>query len=416
MQKKDVTKLTLPDTPGVYIFRNARRHILYVGKATSLRARVRSYFNTNISEGRGPLIVKMLEEAHTVDYQQTDSVLEALILEANLIKKHQPDYNTRDKDNKSFNYLVITNEDFPRVLVVRGRELFTTWKEKDAKYVFGPFPNGGALREAVGIVRKIFPFRDACLPAQADTPAPETQGNPKPCFNRQIGLCPGVCSGEVSQSEYATRARDIRMLFGGKKEALIRSLEKEMKAASKRQEFERAQAKKHQIFALKHLRETALLGSEYRVSAGDGSERIEAYDVAHISETSRVGVMTVIEDGEPQKSQYRKFSIRTAQKGDTAALEEILRRRLAHNEWRLPSIIVIDGGVAQKNSAQRVLDEFGYKIPLINVVKNERHRPERVVGNPALIEKWERQILQANAEAHRFAVAFHRGKRRKELR
>ncbi len=415
MQKKDVAKLKLPDTPGVYIFRDARRRILYVGKATSLRARVRSYFNTNISEGRGPLIVKMLEEARTVDYQQTDSVLEALILEANLIKKHQPNYNTKEKDNKSFNYLVITNEIFPRVLVVRGRELFTAWKEKDAKYVFGPFPSGSSLKEALTIVRKILPFRDSCLPAQAGTPASESTQS-KPCFNRQIGLCPGVCSGEISREEYASRIRDIRMLFSGKKDALIRTLEKEMKAAAKRQEFERAQEKKQQIFALQHLRETALLGSEYKVSSGGGTERIEAYDVAHISETARVGVMTVIEDGAPSKSQYRKFTIRTAEKGDIAALEEILRRRFEHNEWRLPSIMVLDGGVAQKNAAQRVLDEYGYKIPLVNVVKNERHRAARIVGNQPLIEKWEKQILQANSEAHRFAVTFHRNVRRKGLR
>ncbi|PCH91867.1 hypothetical protein COB18_00370 [Candidatus Kaiserbacteria bacterium] len=407
MNKKDVAKIKLPDTPGVYIFRGTRGKILYVGKATSLRARVRSYFNTDISSSRGGLIVKMLEEAKSVDYLETDSVLEALILEANLIKKHQPPHNTREKDNKSFNYLVITKEDFPRVLVVRGRELFGSWNEKDIQNVFGPFPKGGVLKEAITIVRKIFPFRDKCEPC--------SETSCKACFNQQIGLCPGVCSGAVSKVEYRKMIVHLRLLFEGKKEKLLTQLEREMKQQAKLEKFEKATEIKRKIFALKHIRETALLGSEYKVSAGDGGERIEAYDVAHISETARVGVMTVIVDSVPKKSQYRKFNIRTEKKGDIAALGEILRRRFEHNEWALPSIIVVDGGVAQKNEAQRALDEFGYKIPIINVVKNDKHKAAKIVGNPALIEKWENDILLANHESHRFAIGFHRSKKRKSL-
>ena len=226
MNKKDITKIKLPDAPGVYIFRDAKKKILYVGKATSLRNRVRSYFNTDIKNTRGPLIVKMLEEAQNVDWTETDSVLEALILEANLIKKHQPDHNTKEKDNKSFNYLVITKEEFPRVLVVRGRELFSDWKEKDVKYLFGPFPNGGALKDAMKIVRKIFPFRDTCVPSD------NAQTKSKPCFNRQLGLCPGVCSGEVTKTEYAVIMHHIRLLFEGKKPKLLQELERNMKKAA----------------------------------------------------------------------------------------------------------------------------------------------------------------------------------------
>ena len=408
MQKKDLKKIKLPDVPGIYIFRNARRQILYVGKATSLRSRVRSYFNTDIQSSRGPLIVKMLEEARSVDWEETDSVLEALILEANLIKKHQPDYNTRDKDNKSFNYLVITKEKFPRVLVVRGRDLFSTWKEKDIKHLFGPFPNGGALKEGLKIVRKIFPFRDKCIPAEGS--------NSKPCFNKQIGLCPGVCSDDVTISEYSELITRIKLLFEGKKVRLLKDLNCDMKKAAKEERFETAGSLKHKIFALTHIQETALLGSDYKVSSGDGSERIEAYDIAHISETARVGVMVVVQEGVAKKSQYRKFTIKTEKMGDIAALEEILQRRFMHVEWKLPTLIVVDGGVAQKNAALRVQAEFGYKIPIANVVKNDKHKADKVVGNAAVIEKWEKDILLANSEAHRFAISFHRTKRRKLLR
>jgi len=410
MNKKDITKIKLPDAPGVYIFRDAKKKILYVGKATSLRNRVRSYFNTDIKNTRGPLIVKMLEEAQNVDWTETDSVLEALILEANLIKKHQPDHNTKEKDNKSFNYLVITKEEFPRVLVVRGRELFSDWKEKDVKYLFGPFPNGGALKDAMKIVRKIFPFRDTCVPSD------NAQTKSKPCFNRQLGLCPGVCSGEVTKTEYAVIMHHIRLLFEGKKPKLLQELERNMKKAAKEERFEDASDLKKRIFALQHIKDAALLGSEYKVSSGGGSERIEAYDVAHISETARVGVMVVVQDSEPQKAEYRKFNIQTPQQGDIAALEEILRRRFEHTEWDMPTILVIDGGVAQKNAAQRVLGEYGYKVPIVNVVKNDRHKADKVVGNQILIEKWEKDILLANNEAHRFAIGFHRQKKRKSMR
>src|SRR3989344_2275170 len=204
MQRDHLKKSKLPDEPGVYMFKKGKK-ILYIGKAASLRDRVRSYFSSDLGKGRAPTIVKMVEDADSVDWQTTDSVLEPLIVEANLIKRHQPPANVDEKDNKSFNYVVITKESppaggFPRVLIVRGRELFQNWKKADIKYLFGPFPGGLSLKEALKIVRKIFPFRDKCLPCVALA----KQGKfCRPCFNRQIGLCPGVCSGEMSQEEYA---------------------------------------------------------------------------------------------------------------------------------------------------------------------------------------------------------------------
>jgi len=153
MQKSDLKKLKMPDSAGVYLFRGPKKEILYVGKATSLRDRVRSYFSSDIMKSRGGRIQKMIEDSKTVTWEETDSVLEALILEANLIKKHQPPANIRDKDNKSFNYLVITNEDYPRILAVRGRDLFFSskaggqkWNDKDIKHLFGPFPQ--SLKES----------------------------------------------------------------------------------------------------------------------------------------------------------------------------------------------------------------------------------------------------------------------------
>ncbi|MEI6553671.1 MAG: GIY-YIG nuclease family protein, partial [bacterium] len=167
MLKKDFDKIykKLPDSPGIYLFKRGK-NLLYVGKATSLRQRVRSYFSNDLIKTRGRLLVDMVTLADKIDFEKTDSVLEALILEAQYIKEHQPKYNTKDKDNKSYNYVAITDENFPRVLVVRGRNLeqnLASTSEK-YKYTFGPYPYGGELKEALNLIRKIFPFRDKCTP------------------------------------------------------------------------------------------------------------------------------------------------------------------------------------------------------------------------------------------------------------
>jgi excinuclease ABC subunit C len=159
-------ELKLPDEPGVYRFVDAKGAILYIGKATSLRDRVRSYFSNDLLHTRGKHIVDMITLAHTVRHTTTDSALEALILEAALIKEHQPLYNTKEKDNKSFNYVVFTKELFPRVLVIRERTMLSGVGESESAYkqAFGPFPQGSSLIEALKIIRRIFPFRDKCEP------------------------------------------------------------------------------------------------------------------------------------------------------------------------------------------------------------------------------------------------------------
>ncbi|MDP3646273.1 MAG: UvrB/UvrC motif-containing protein [bacterium] len=417
MTREDLKKCKLPDGPGVYLFKKGRK-ILYIGKAASLRDRVRSYFSSDLGDGRSPAIVKMVTEADKVSYTTTGSVLEALILEANLIKHHQPPANVDEKDNKSFNYLVITKEPFPRVLVVRGRELFQKFGFRKPKYEFGPFPGGMALREAIKIVRKIFPFRDSkCVPCEQ----PSTKGYPsrrvtlcKPCFNRHIGLCPGVCTGEVSEVEYAVIIKHIKELFSGNFKGLKRQLSKEMQAAAKAERFEEAAHMRRQIGALEHIRDVSLIKSESRISSGGGT-RIEAFDVAHTHGSETVGVMTVVQNGEMIKAAYRKFKITSAQNDDVAALKEVLSRRLAHNEWPLPRVFVVDGGTAQMRAAKRVLSNAGVMIPIVGVVKNEFHKPERLIGDRRSIEAFERDILLANYEAHRCAIGWHRQRRRKRM-
>ncbi len=425
MKRGELEKYDLPDEPGVYIFRGKAKKILYIGKAASLRDRVRSYFASDLIAGRGSRIVGMVAEATSLTWEKTNSVLEALILEANLIKKHQPPYNIEEKDNKSFNYVVITKEGFPRVLLVRGRELYQGWNKADIKYLFGPFPGGGSLKEALKIVRKIFPFRDRCVPCivsqdklsaysreWSDEKSRE-RSNCRPCFNRQIGLCPGVCSGEISREEYARTIRNVRHLFSGNFKGLKRQLSRDMRAAAKAERFEEATRVRRQVAALEHIRDVSLIKGD-RVSSGGGA-RIEAFDVAHTSGAETVAVMTVVNNGEAVKAAYRKFKIRAATNDDVAALKEALSRRLNHSEWPLPRVFVIDGGKAQTRAAERVLKEVGIAVPIVGVVKNEFHKPERLIGDKKAIEAYERDILLANSEAHRFGITYHRVRRRQAM-
>jgi len=405
--KKIISKL--PDTPGVYFFKRGNgksSEIIYIGKATSLRDRVRSYFSADIEITRGPLISKMLSEFDSISFQKTDSVLEALILEAHLIKKYQPYANTAEKDDKSFNFVIVTKEDFPRVLTVRGRELLTN-NTYDVLEKFGPFTNGGQLKEALKIVRRLFPYRDKCLPEQG-----------KPCFNKQIGLCPGVCDGTISKKDYAKIVKNIMLFFDGNKKQIVKNLEKEMKTYVKAKEFEKAQKIKKQIFALGHIHDVSLIknGDLPGRPVSEKTFRIESYDIAHMSGQNVVGVMTVIENGEIKKSDYRKFKIKeNPGVNDTKALSEILSRRLTHIEWPLPNLIVVDGGKAQKNAIERVLTENKLDIPVMSVVKNEHHKAREILGDKRLLIH-EREILLSNSEAHRFAIGFHKELRNKILK
>ncbi len=405
-------KNELPENPGVYFFLAADGTLLYIGKATSLRDRVKSYFIQDLSETRGPKIELMRPLIAVIGYRETESVLEALILETNLIKAEQPPYNTDQKDDKSYNHVVITKERFPRVLIVRGRDIEQKKFTEPVKYLFGPFPQGGALREALKIVRHLFPFRDKCLPADAGR-GQGVSGVAKPCFHAQIGLCPGVCSGQITAREYGRVINHIRLFFEGHKQTIVSRLKREMKTAATELRFERAGEIKKTLFALGHIQDMALIKDDIRERH---AHRIEGYDVAHLMGQSTVGVMTVVEESRPNKQEYRQFKLRDAHGGnDLSALGEILTRRLKHSEWPLPELIVVDGALLQFGAAESVLREAGLTIPLVGVVKNAKHQPERLIGPEALIKRFEKEILLVNSEAHRFALTFHRKRRGKEF-
>lgn len=395
MKREDLKSIALPEAPGVYFFRDIENRILYIGKATILKDRVRSYFNPDLNKTRGLKIISMVLNAHTVTWAETPSVLEALILETNLIKKYKPTFNTKEKDDKSYNCVVITKEAFPRVLTVRTRNVFEDMK-KDIKETFGPFPSGQALRETLKIVRRIFPFRDTCTPMVG-----------KQCFNAQIGLCPGVCDGSCDQKSYAQQVRNVISFFKGNKDEIVKRLTKDMSMYAKAQEFEQANRIKKTLYALTHIRDSSLIKHTFSAREDLKVIRIEGYDVAHISGSARVGVMVVIENGEPQKASYRKFKLPQGINDDYEGLRELLTRRLKHVEWQYPDLIVIDGGKGQQGIAREVLASMNLNIPWVAVVKDERHKPKSIEGDETYKDTYKQEILLTNSESHRFAMSYH---------
>ncbi len=414
MKSQQLKKIALPDKPGVYRFMKGSE-ILYIGKATSLKDRVKSYFSSDLIKTRGMLLVDMVARAETVKYIETDSVLEALILEANEIKKHQPYYNTKEKDDKSFNYVCITREELPKVITKRGKDL----DKNKYKKVFGPFTSGPQLREALKIIRRVFPFIDEKTKNYYE-------------FYRQLNLAPNL----EKKKEYLRNIKHIVLFFEGKKKSLVNNLKKEMNAFAKLHQFEKAGEVKRQIFSIQHINDIALIKEErlqpeqnssslYPLYGGSDTTknstptsafRIEAYDIAHMGGKNMVGVMVVVENGEVNKSEYKKFKIRTQDgANDTGALAEVLERRLAHNEWTMPSLIVVDGGKAQINVVEKILNKYGIKIPVVSVLKDERHKPKDIIGDKATARKYEKEILLANSEAHRFAINYHKNMRNKNF-
>lgn len=430
----------LPQTPGVYIFRGLKREILYIGKATSLRNRVGSYFrnynsnqpiDSNLQMGNRP-VERMIHRVSDIEFFETDSVLEALILESNLIKKHQPKYNIDLKDDKSFSYFAITKEEFPKVLIFRKTDISEKKLEAKSyklKAVFGPYTSKKQMEIALKIIRKIFPFHS--LKAKTE----------KGCLDFQLGMCPGPYAGAISKEDYVKNIRAIKMILEGKKKNLVKSLEKEMKTASEKEEFEKAAEIRNKIYALNHIRDIALMGREFYSEStvrGQLSNvlRIEAYDISNISGKNAVGSMVVFENGKPNKSEYRKFKIKFV-KGidDVAMMREVLARRFS-NDWTKPDLILLDGGIGHFNMAKKLFESLDIQIPFVSVAKGLTRKNLKIqISNSKQITNYKLQIAKNTKtsadqkiqeiledknlikrimdEAHRFAIGFHRKIRRK---
>ncbi len=419
----------LPDNPGVYLFFDSKKEIIYVGKASSLRSRVRSYFAGKKSPRP---IEEMIHEVADLKTENTDSALEAAILEGFYIKKYRPKYNIQWRDDKSWNYIGINKDLYPRVLTIRQHEL-TELKKKEFKYLFGPYP-GLNTKEALRLLRKIFLFSTCQPPKIRDSSATLRSGrndNVKPCFYYQLGECLGICTGEISAKDYVLKViRPLCLFLGGQKKLLIKKIEKEMGVAAKTQNFEEAARLRNQLYHLQKIQDVALLNDSFLkdVTIRDSSTalcfarndiRIEGYDISNLGSSDKVASMVVFDESGPVKSQYRKFNIKSVKgQSDVDCLAEVLERRLNHEEWPMPDIFLIDGGLPQVNKTKAVLRARGVKQPIVGIAKGaERKRNDfLVVTESAEIKKWIKEnknlLIRVRDEAHRFAITFNRAKRK----
>jgi len=231
----------LPVLPGVYLFISSQEEVIYVGKAINLRSRVRSYFNA--SNADIPKIIGIRTSMRRFEYIVTDTEIEALILECNLIKKHMPRYNVLLKDDKSYPYIKITiNEDFPRVFSTRNTE-------PDGGKYLGPYTSSFAVAETIEVIHKIWPLKTCNKRVNRGQPAQRV------CLNHHIGLCPGCCGGFISQEDYLARIADVMSFLGGKDADIRRKLQVEMEEASENLLFEKAADLRDKIAAIKRLNE-----------------------------------------------------------------------------------------------------------------------------------------------------------------
>ncbi|MEK7105425.1 MAG: UvrB/UvrC motif-containing protein, partial [Patescibacteria group bacterium] len=334
------------------------------------------------------------------------------------------------RDDKSFLYLAITSEDFPKPVFMRGLDLerlgidpfsphLSLKAGRKFKVIYGPYTSGHSLKLALDLIRKSIPW-STCEP-------PSVTGKTNSCFYRHLGQCPGVCTGEISKREYGRIIRQLMLFFEGKKERVVRQMKREMQMAAKHLEFERAADLKRKIFALTHIQDVALVKHDeplpyVRLSREyvDIMGRIEGYDISNISGTSAVGSMVVFENGKPNKSEYRKFKIKTViGANDFAMMEEVLRRRLVRaarqeKSWPLPELMVIDGGKGQVGRVQQVLDELGLKVPIVGLAKGYDRKQDVLVLDESNKElkraaTTNKEVLQrVRDESHRFAVSYHR--------
>ncbi len=400
----------LPEVPGVYLYKDAGGNIIYIGKAKSLKKRVSSYFNRFLSAKTQNLVSRIAD----LEYLVTPSEAQAQLLEAALIKDHQPFYNISLKDDKSFPMIGITNEDFPLITICRKRNIKF---DKTAEY-FGPYTNAQGLRDSLKVVRRIFGFRSCkTLPK-------------KECLYCRLGLCPAPCIGRITSQEYKELVGRIKLFLGSRYEELLYELTNKMRKFSKEHDFESAARIRDQINALSvftqgRINSTGLNELEdlkNLLKLKIVPERIEGFDISNISGKSACGSMVSFYKGLPDKSNYRKFRIKLTHKiDDYGMLREVVFRRyqrLKNENLALPDLILIDGGKGHLFTAFEVIKSLGLVIPMMGIAKEHEHiyilgkdKPIKLKNDtPAL-----NLIRRVRDEAHRFAVSYHHVLHRKKI-
>lgn len=409
----------LPKEPGVYLYRNESKRIIYVGKAVNLKNRVSSYFIGEHDIKTEELVRNVVD----LEWIITGSEIEALILEAELIKRYKPKFNINLKDDKNYCYIKITKEDYPKISVVRQVI------EGKSEYL-GPFIDAGAVRSSLKYLRKVFPYCTCSL-------SPDDV-----CLYFHLGLCEGHGDKYISPKEYQANIRGLVSFLDGKKDTIIKELKSQMKQYSKSKQFERAAEIRDRLQALERIRfehvieekrelklDKALADLQKALKLEEIPIRIECYDISNIFGRAAVGSMVVFENGIPNKNDYRRFEIKTVKKIDDFAMhQEVSKRRFAkvqaskdNSFAKIPNLVIIDGGKGQLSSVLEVIRPFNLPTKFVGLAKRFE---ELILMNGT--GEFETVALEPNSEAfflvqrirdeaHRFAITYHRNLRSKEL-
>jgi excinuclease ABC subunit C len=424
---------TLPDTPGVYFHKDASGTVIYVGKAAVLKNRVRQYFQK--SRNRDPKTEALVAEIHDTDWIEVETEIDALFLEAEMVKRYMPRYNILLRDDRSLLYVrVDIKADHPTVT-------FTHHPLDDGAEYFGPYMQGYQVKKALRLLRRVFPY--------AITKDQVTMGSK---LYEQIGLDPGLKSGKTGLDEYRKNLKRLMSYLRGNRTAIVTEIEKEMKTAAAEQQFELAGTLRNKLYEMKALKKQVIFSDrEFMDLSKDKGlqglsdlltinvpKRIEGYDISHMSGTDNVASMVVFTNGIPDKTEYRKFKMRLKGNNDFGHMKEAISRRLSPKNvkaWGLPSLFLIDGGKGQLSSAIEARNSAGHTVPMIGLAKREEeivvHKELSNVMVPPLIAKnlqldiviqdsddfsmirlphssdIVKLLQRVRDESHRFAVTYH---------
>ena len=417
-----------PTSPGVYLMKDEQGRVIYIGKAVNLRSRAGSYFTEAAALDRRT--ADLVNEIADIEYLETDSEVDALLLEARLIKDIQPKYNSELKDDKTFPYLEITtHEDFPRIEFTRNPA------SKGTK-LYGPFTNAKKLRGTISVLQKIFRFRTCSLDIDEGD---ERWRWFRPCLLASINQCTAPCNLRISKEDYKKDIQRLRMFLDGKKDKLLRDLRKDMAAASKDLKFEKAARIRDEIQALENLNlrgdleehaqpevfyidpKKGMAGLKQIFKLPELPRRIEGVDIAHLQGGETVASLVQFLDGLPFKHGYKRYKIRTVDGvDDFAAMREVVSRRLRRLQQEgesFPDILLIDGGKGQLNAALAAMQAVGVDPPFtISLAKREEEvyvpgepEPRRLTRHSFGL----RLLQYVRDEAHRFAQHYHHLLRRR---
>lgn len=419
---------TFPTTPGVYLLKDAVGRVLYIGKARNLRSRASSYFNAAFELDRR--LVSMAPEIADIDYIETESEVDALLLEARLVKDTQPRFNQELKDDKTFPYLqIVTGEDYPRV------EFTRTPHAKGVK-LYGPFTSAKKLRGTIAVLQKIFKFRTCSLDINEGD---ERWRWFRPCLLASINQCTAPCNLRISAEEYRKDIHRLKMFLDGKKAALLKELRADMQEASKAMQFEKAARIRDEIKALESLNlrgnledhaqpeafyvdpRKGLKGLRKIFDLPDLPRVIEGVDIAHLQGGETVASLVQFIDGLPFKHGYKRYRIRSVQGvDDFASMREVVSRRfrrLRQEGEKFPDLLLIDGGKGQLNAVQQAFQAIEIEPPqLLSLAKREEEVYVPGEAEPRRLSRHSfalRLLQYVRDEAHRFAQAYHHTLRRK---